>query len=472
MVMSNIRRGLGLALALGAFALTGCVSSQAGYGDVRRMVSERANADVRWQHLDGKGVGEQRVQKLLEQPLTLDSAIQIALLNNADMQAAFEDLGVARADLVSALRLPNPNVELNVSLRRNKDADIEVIATENLATLLFMPLRNGVANAGLDAAKVSVAARALDLAYDVRTTFYRYLAAEQVLELRRSVVLAASASAETARSLHEAGNTTDLDFENEQALYDDARLSLTQAEADAANNRERLSALLGIWGMGASFRVSTRLAEPESEIAELNSLEQRAIGRSLDLELARHRFEGAARGANLARAQGLLPRLGAGVHAQKSDGWEVGPAFNVEVPLFYQGQGEVARAQAEARRQTQLYDGLSVRIRSAARTAAERLSVARERARYFREVLLPRRERIVNEAQLAYNAMAIGVFQLLQAKRDQIETGRAYVETLRDYWLARAEIEQLLAGRLSPGSSAQAERGGAVAAHAGPGDEH
>jgi hypothetical protein len=61
----------------------------------------------------------------------------------------------------------------------------------------------------------------------------------------------------------------------------------------------------------------------------------------------------------------------------------------VEVPLFYQGQGEVARAQAEARRQTELYDGLSVRIRSAARTAAERLSVARERARYFREVLLP-----------------------------------------------------------------------------------
>ena len=85
---------------------------------------------------------------------------------------------------------------------------------------------------------------------------------------------------------------------------------------------------------------------------------------------------------------------------------------------------------------------------------------------------MPRRERIVNEAQLAYNAMAIGVFQLLQAKRDQIETGRVYVETLRDYWLARAEIEQLLAGRLSPGSNAQAERSGALAAHAGAVDEH
>jgi cobalt-zinc-cadmium efflux system outer membrane protein len=461
--MTNIKRRLGAAFLLGAFALTGCVSSQAGYGDVRHLVSERTNADVRWRHIDGNASGQQ-VQKLLGQPLTLASATQIALLNNPDLQAAFEDLGVARADLVSALRLPNPNVELNLGLRRNKDADIEVVATENLATLLFMPLRNGVANAGLDAAKVSVAARALDLAFEVRTTYYRYLAAEQVLELRRSVVLAASASAETARSLHEAGNTTDLDFENEQALYDDARLSLTQAEAELAGTREKLTALLGLWGSGASFRVTGALAEPERELADLNSVEQRALGRSLDLELARHRFEAAGRGANLARAQGLLPRLGAGVHAQKSESWEVGPAFNVEVPLFYQGQGEVARAQAEARRQTELYNGLGVRIRAAARTAAERLSVARERARYYHSVLLPRRERIVNEAQLAYNAMSIGVFQLLQAKRDQIETGRAYVETLRDYWLARAELEQLLAGRLYPSSGASAERGSTLAA--------
>jgi cobalt-zinc-cadmium efflux system outer membrane protein len=45
--------------------------------------------------------------------------------------------------------------------------------------------------------------------------------------------------------------------------------------------------------------------------------------------------------------------------------------------------------------------------------------------------------------------MAVGVFQLLSARRDQVETGRAYVETLRDYWVARAELEQLLAGRFT-----------------------
>jgi cobalt-zinc-cadmium efflux system outer membrane protein len=67
---------------------------------------------------------------------------------------------------------------------------------------------------------------------------------------------------------------------------------------------------------------------------------------------------------------------------------------------------------------------------------------------FYREVQLPLREQIVNETQLNFNAMSTGVFQLLQAKRDQIEAGRAYVETLRDYWIARSEADQLLAGRL------------------------
>ena len=48
-----------------------------------------------------------------------------------------------------------------------------------------------------------------------------------------------------------------------------------------------------------------------------------------------------------------------------------------------------------------------------------------------------------------YNAMQVGVFQLLQARREQLEGKRAYVRTLRDYWQARTTLEQLLAGRLA-----------------------
>jgi len=73
---------------------------------------------------------------------------------------------------------------------------------------------------------------------------------------------------------------------------------------------------------------------------------------------------------------------------------------------------------------------------------------AQDRALYYRDILLPLRERIVNESQLQYNAMQIGIAQLLREREQQIESGVAYVEALREYWLARADLEQILNGRL------------------------
>ena len=63
-------------------------------------------------------------------------------------------------------------------------------------------------------------------------------------------------------------------------------------------------------------------------------------------------------------------------------------------------------------------------------------------------------ERIVQESQLHYNAMQIGAFDLLRAREQQIESGVAYIEALRDYALAAADIAQLLSGRLPGGDAA------------------
>ena len=83
-----------------------------------------------------------------------------------------------------------------------------------------------------------------------------------------------------------------------------------------------------------------------------------------------------------------------------------------------------------------------------ARALRDRVDGARDRALYYRDILLPLHERIVNEAQLQYNAMQLGPFQLLRAREQQIQTAVAYIESLRDYWLARADVEQILSGRL------------------------
>ena len=91
---------------------------------------------------------------------------------------------------------------------------------------------------------------------------------------------------------------------------------------------------------------------------------------------------------------------------------------------------------------------LAIRIRSTARAVRDRMEGFRDRALYYRDILLPLHERIVNESQLQYNAMQLGPIQLLRAREQQIETAVAYIEALRDYWLARGDVGQILSGRL------------------------
>jgi outer membrane protein, heavy metal efflux system len=63
--------------------------------------------------------------------------------------------------------------------------------------------------------------------------------------------------------------------------------------------------------------------------------------------------------------------------------------------------------------------------------------------------------RVTEQTQLMYNAMQVGVFELLEVKRQELEMERRAVQELKNYWIARAELEQLLSGRLANAHGSQ-----------------
>ena len=73
---------------------------------------------------------------------------------------------------------------------------------------------------------------------------------------------------------------------------------------------------------------------------------------------------------------------------------------------------------------------------------------ARMTIEYYAKTLVPLRERIVTLSQEQYNAMLLGVYQLLQAKQNEINSYREYIEAVRDYWIARADLERAIGTRL------------------------
>lgn len=440
------------AVCLFLLGLTGCapVNLSAGFPEVSAAIAERGTAKIVWNRgteLDQEATDQLR--SLLQRKLTADDAVQIALINNRDLQGIYSELGVAQADLVQAGLFRNPILDAAVLFPLSGvRPDLQLTMVISFLDALYVPLRKRVAAAQFETAKFHVTGVVLDFALQVRAAFYAHQANEQLLELRRSIVQALTASYEVSRQLHEAGNITDLTLARDRVSMEASKLALRSAEVAARQSREQLNSFMGTWGEDTQWEIDGRLPEIPSEPPPMGGIEQAALTRSVDLSHARQRILAAGQQLGYDRATALIPALELGAEGEREEGWKVGPVLSVPIPLFDQGQARVGRVVAELRRAQQEYYALGVRIRAVARAAQDRLQGAQDQAQYYRDILLPLQERIVNEAQLQYNAMQVGIFQLLRDREQQIETGVAYVEALREYWLARADLEQLSSGRL------------------------
>jgi cobalt-zinc-cadmium efflux system outer membrane protein len=322
---------------------------------------------------------------------------------------------------------------------------------QDFLDLFMLPLRKRVAAAQLDATKARVGSAVLDLTAQVRQAVVSLQAAQATVEIRKLVLEAQSAAAELRARQRAVGNVGDLDVFQEQAFFEQSKLDLARVEQQAVEQREQVNRLLGLWGPdSATWKVESRLPDVPEQDPSLDQVESLAVGRRLDLLAIRAEEQALEEAASLAGLTRAVPALHAGVTTGRdAEGTSItGPELSVELPIFDQGQARAARLQAEIRQARARQAELAVNVRAEVRALRSRLVTAHRSAEHYRTVLLPLREKSVKESQLRYNAMLLGVFQLLQARREQINAYRDYLDTVRDYWITRAELERATGGSL------------------------
>ena len=419
------------------------------FKDVSDTILSRTGKRVQWNRGTRQDAEAERyIRALLKRPLTPNSAIQIALLNNHELQATYEEIGIAQADVIQAGLLRNPLFSIE---RRFPGQALEAELVTEFIDVLFLPLRKRAAKAQLEAAKSRVGNEILNIVAEVRAAFYEHQGNLQLGNLGVEVEKAAAASAEAALQLHQAGNTRDIDLASEEAMHVQAKLDLTKGQALAIDTREKLNKLIGAWGQQTEWAIAPRLPDPPKNEIKIGSLESRAIEQRLDLMALRFEALSQAQTLGFARIEAVAQQFEIGgryVHEIQSE-HSTGPIIKIPIPLFDFGQGVKARGEAKLRQLQQRYLGLAVEIRSDVRAARDRMLNARQIVDYSKSTVLPLRHRVVEESQLQYNAMQISLFDLLRAKQDEVNAARQSVEAKRDYWIARAELEKAVGGPLN-----------------------
>jgi outer membrane protein TolC len=442
---------------ISALLLAGCASfsTDGGLDAVSALVKERAGQTVRRSAETGES--EPAIEQLLARPLTADTAVQIALMNNKGLQAALADLGIAEADRVQAGRLRNPGITFG-RLRGGDDVEIDRSVMFDVVGLLTLPLRSGIEQRRFEQAKLQAASQAVQLAMDTRKAYFNAVAAQQTVQYMEQVGAAAEAGAELARRMARVGNWSKLDEAREQAFYAEATAQIARAHHMATAAREQLTRLLGLWGEQASYRLPDRLPDLPQAPNEIADAEAQAIKQRLDLQMSKRDAEATASALGLTKAAGFINVLDAGYMNKsetgkpRANGYEI----SLEVPIFDWGSARSAKAQALYMQAVHRTTDTAIRARSEVREAYSAYRTGYDLARHYRDEVVPLRKKISDEVLLRYNGMLIGVFELLADAREQIGSVNAAIEAQRDFWLAETDLQAAIKGS---GGSATTLRG-------------
>ena len=449
MILSPARALPALAFAL---ALAGCasLSPQPPADEVSSLLESRGAVAVDWSAVGAPADERRALSEWLDKPMTLDAALRVAMLQSPSLREEYARLGLARAEVLEAVQLENPRLSLSrLSVDgggHNRTAGLSL----PLVDLLVLPARARLAAADYERARLDVAGSVLGIAADVEAAWYAYVAARQVAAMRGAVAEGSAASAELAQRFFDAGNISELQLRQEQAIASEARIDALRARADAGRHRLELNTLLGLSGPAAQWEVSENLPLPVPREDDPAQLVQLARDGNLELLAARQEAQVLADALGLTRTLRWLGSSEIGYEREEeADGKRLrGPHLSLELPVFNQGQAKMARAQAQLAGALARVQRAELSSENAVRLGAEAVSALREVVALHRDALVPQREDIVARQQERQNFMLIGVFELVQAKVAEYDAYQAYLEAVRDYWLARVELSRAVGQRL------------------------
>jgi len=465
--------------------LAGCatVKPQPDYARTHQLIEESTGYPRAYDPEQDELKAEE-IEAHLADGLTLQEAVQFALLNNRQLQGAFYDIGIHRADWVQVGLLSNPSLGIGIMFpegggRSNLQANI----AQNIVDLWQMPVKKRVAERELESRILHVARLAGELAAETKRAYYHGVASQELLRISEEYVALLTKSYEAIRTQREAGTASPLDENLQRAQVLEAELALRDARLAAGNAKHALARLLSLdrdvdalvlsdaipETASLNFDAGTLIAAAREKRLDLRGLAEsvRAGDAEVELEylgifpevtlgLGAERMEGRAQpGRNIVAdtARASLRNGGLTVPDIESRGernlakseeidfmW--GPSLSLELPIFDQNQARIAKARYARIQAVKSYEDLYLSIAQDIRVAVDRASTLWGNAAFYRDELLPQAEKNQDFTDAAYQAGTVDILTLLASQRSLLDAHRGYVQVWSEAAISLADLER------------------------------
>lgn len=443
-VPCSVRRLRSSLLLAGITVLTGCssINPTSSYEKAQFHIHRATGASETFIPSD-PDKAKATASRLSRGPLTSERAVQIALLNNNQLQAMMFDIGIAHAEVVQAGLLSNPSLDALLRFPvGSSGSNLEAGLLQNLLSAFRVPARKQIAKEQLAETVKEVAYLATKVAAETRNALNAIRIAFRAESIARQNVTNARQLAHSISERMSLGLGTKLDVNAAEAEAIHQELYLQTAKRDLDTASQVLSQLLGRSEINLSIFSSVNERLESSKHFDLETMLRLAESHRLDLAARRHKLEMLETELRLEKRRFLRQAsIGTSVEAN-NEGTEVGPAIDLEIPIFDQNQARIAQAQYRLSKHQHLYEAQRLRVRTEVHQALTRYRTARQSLKIYEDRLLPLRRSNLALAREAFTEGKVEVLFVLEAQRRLLNARIQHLPKLNEFLDSLSEVQR------------------------------
>jgi outer membrane protein, heavy metal efflux system len=374
----------------------------------------------------------------LDDGVTAEEAVSVAMWNNAAFQELLSELGVSRAQLFNAGLFPDPVAQMFFPIGPKQ---FELTVYQGMDVLWLRPIRQRAAQMDLDQLATRLVQNGLDVIRDTRLAHADLLMAQENLRLTIALQNLRQEISRLATRRSEAGAISDLEATTPEVEFVQSEAEVARLTGVVEIARARLLVLMGLTDVNQELNALGAEC-PIMEVPSKEALVDEALAVRPDLLAAGHAMQAAAERLKLAKCQWIVVDGIADANSKGAKGFEIGPGARMTVPIFNGNKGNIAIAEAQYQMAFRRYVTIQNQIRLDVLTARASLEQALTTLDVVRRKLVPATTNASDLAKKNFEGGGTSYFLTLQTIGQDLTAQTQQATVIADVQRALAELER------------------------------
>lgn len=371
-----------------------------------------------------------QLEMMLTTGLSRNEAIRVALLNNRALKAAFQDLGIAKADLIQAGLFKNPTLSTAVHIPKENEGivtNIEVKTTIlSLSDLWQIPLRKRVFSAQLEQVLMNLVNQILQTMATARHAYDEVLFAKALLANTEDMLIQAIKLRDNLHHRHQFGLENDADVYLAEASVGYWQMKVIELKAAGYRAQTHLSYILGVEPTPDTCFSLTETFSIPPQVPDIEYLLRWALIHHPEIQLAHKKityYKSLLRYEHSRRIK--TADLGV-VFKQDFERMQrgVGPYFAMEVPLFDTNQVRIAHVEYSLKRAEQELSDTCLKVKTDICSYYQTLAALQINLANYEKAILEYHKKALDYSITHQKVMQITIPTVIHMQRDLYEAQR------------------------------------------------